>query len=69
MYSHMRRLSAGERPPRLRDGASGAGKLLSRLIREREWTTTSTELRDTLDLGRGGVSNAFQQLLSPARVR
>src|SRR5580692_9602166 len=61
----MRRVTAGDNPPRLGSGAVAIRKSPKVLILAREWTTASAELRATLGLLKGGVSNADHLRPSP----
>ena len=68
MYSQIRWVSTGGRPPRLGASGSAALKQLPQrcLIRGRLCTVASAELRAMRDLLRGGVNNAYQHSPPPA---
>src|ERR1700683_3633662 len=68
MYSQIRCVIAGGSPPRLGAGGSSMGEWPRVLMRGRQWTTASAQLRATRDLVSGGVTNPdHQSPLSPAR--
>ena len=54
----MRRVTAGDSPPRLGSAAVATRKSPKVLILGREWTTASAQPRATLGLLKGGVNNA-----------